>query len=408
MPHEVEQHQSPDMRWLRVHRPWSKSPLRRGPWLLRTTLTLGIGFLAIMLVLLQRIDLCHANNSASGAIQVIDYTYNTFNAQFPYYFQQLERVSGFTPNTIPAAFSRWPSDTTGDIQPVNCHSHNDYFRAVPLYDALYAGCRGVEADVWHTHDDLFVGHRRSALTANRTLESLYLHPLMDLMEKQNPDIQYGPKRDYLTDRYSSQALNGIYDTDPSQTLVLLIDFKTSGPPLWSKLNQQLEPLRERGYLTHYNGTAVITRPITIVGTGNAPFNLLTRNESYRDIFFDAPLEAMADTSSLWLNPNVEQDPGRRFPLGRYAMSNKSSAEFSARSKLGDPNHDLSPSSSYDLGQGKSGTTQSTIYNTTNSYYASVSFSHSVGRIWGSRLSQAQLQIIRSQVRGAHQKGLKVR
>jgi hypothetical protein len=32
--------------------------------------------------------------------------------------------------------------------PVGCHSHNDYWRRVPLYSALQAGCIGVEADVW--------------------------------------------------------------------------------------------------------------------------------------------------------------------------------------------------------------------------------------------------------------------
>jgi len=34
-----------------------------------------------------------------------------------------------------------------------------------------------------------------------------------------------------------------------------------------------------------------------------------------------------------------------------------------------------------------------LYNKSNSYYASVSFTGSIGRIWGSRLSQDQLQLI---------------
>jgi hypothetical protein len=35
--------------------------------------------------------------------------------------------------------SHWPGDLTGDVKPVACHSHNDYWRKVPLYSALSAG-----------------------------------------------------------------------------------------------------------------------------------------------------------------------------------------------------------------------------------------------------------------------------
>ncbi|KAL8947372.1 MAG: hypothetical protein Q9222_006338 [Ikaeria aurantiellina] len=56
------------------------------------------------------------------------------------------------------ALTTWPTDFSRDITPIPCHSHNDYWRRVPLYDALAAGCTGVEADVWlddKLKDDLY-------------------------------------------------------------------------------------------------------------------------------------------------------------------------------------------------------------------------------------------------------------
>jgi hypothetical protein len=60
------------------------------------------------------------------------------------------------------------------------------------------------------------------------------------------------------------------------------------------------------------------------------------------------------------------------------------------------------------GQGTVGTTPHTQFDFTNSYYASVSFGHTVGRIWRGRLSPRQMKIIRGQIRGAHRRGLKAR
>ncbi|KAK5073334.1 Altered inheritance of mitochondria protein 6 [Exophiala xenobiotica] len=303
-------------------------------------------------------------------------------------------------------FAHWPTDATGDIQPIHCNSHNDYWRSVPLYAAIHAGCTGAEADVWLSDNELFVGHRRHALTAQRTLRNLYLNPLMELLEKQNPTIEYYPDDDYPLPVHQDVPLHGVFDADPTQTFVLLIDFKTSGPMLWWQLNQQLAPFREKGYLTYYNGTGVVERPITVVGTGNAPFDFLTVNEAYRDVFFDAPLEDVADLSSRWPNPNRAQDAAR-VQLSEEFEAQTLSENLEIRSGQIKP---VSLSQRANRGQGRSGTfgVSPDSFNSTNSYYASASFKNSIGRIWGSRLTQDQLQLIRGHVRGAHQRGLKVR
>lgn len=178
--------------------------------------------------------------------------------------------------------SPWPHDFSRDIVPKACHSHNDYGRRVPLFDALAAGCTSVEADIWlpearNSSTELRVGHTDSSLTDDRTLASLYVQPLVTIMDN----------------LATSQMLNSsVFETDPNQTFVLLLDFKSNGSELWPHVNTQLEILRKKNWLRHWDGLAekIVPGPLTIVATGNAPFDLLVANTTYRDIFYDAPLD----------------------------------------------------------------------------------------------------------------------
>ncbi|KAF7585814.1 Altered inheritance of mitochondria protein 6 [Aspergillus hancockii] len=276
--------------------------------------------------------------------------------------------------------SRWPTDFSRDITPVGCHSHNDYWRPVPLFSAIKAGCVGVEADVWLFEEELYVGHTTSSLTQQRTLRNLYIEPLMKILEKQNPNTGFHPT--------VGQPVQGVFDTDPFRSLILLIDFKTDGDATWNRVVSQLSPLRDRGYLTYFNGTDVVNGPITVVGTGNTPFNMVTANTTYRDIFFDAPLEKMAEND----------DEGAR----SQSLENQAAEDEQV----------VAGRSTENVGQGLSGIPGADInpdtFNWTNSYYASVSFMQSIGIPWFFRLNDRQMAKIRAQVRGAHRRGLKVR
>merc|ERR1711964_763966 len=66
----------------------------------------------------------------------------------------------------------YPTSLTQGIIPKGIHSHNDYWLDVPFYSALSVGAISIEADVWLYNDTLFVGHEISALTKQRTFESL--------------------------------------------------------------------------------------------------------------------------------------------------------------------------------------------------------------------------------------------
>jgi hypothetical protein len=145
----------------------------------------------------------------------------------------------------------------------------------------------------------------------------------------------------------NSTMRGIFATDSSQTLVLLLDLKTNGKHLLPHIQKHLQPLREAHLLSFTNGTQFISRPVTIVVSGNEPYDLISRTNTNRDIFFDAPL-----------------------------------------SKLRNP--------------------QSRSWNSANSLYASTSFRRSIGFPWTGRLSSKQLSVIRDQIEEAHRRGLKVR
>ncbi|CAG8958637.1 hypothetical protein HYFRA_00009954, partial [Hymenoscyphus fraxineus] len=239
------------------------------------------------------------------------------------------------PSATTPPLPSWTEDFTRNIQPIKCHSHNDYWRKVPLFDAISAGCSSVEADIFLTSSsDLLVGHSSKQLRSGRTLKSLYLDPLFSILSNQNA----------LTQITNSTTPQGVFDTSPNTTLVLLLDFKTDGEALFPVVSSQLQPFREKGWLTHYNDTTLVPGPLTIVGTGNTLFSSIISDTTnpHRDIFFDAPLTTLA-----------------------------SSPEYTPQ----------------------------------NSYYASSSLSAAIGRTWFNRITSSQLEIIKSQIRTAKERGL---
>lgn len=56
----------------------------------------------------------------------------------------------------------------------NAHSHNDYMQEIPFWQAYYANFGSIEADVFLVKGKLWVAHTEKELSADRTLESLYL------------------------------------------------------------------------------------------------------------------------------------------------------------------------------------------------------------------------------------------
>lgn len=184
--------------------------------------------------------------------------------------------------------------------PVPVHSHNDYLQRIPLFEALGSGCTSVEADVHLKDADLLVGHKPTHLHKDTNLHSMYLEPLQRMLEAQNQGTPEGEWR-------------GIFDQDPQQTVVLLIDHKTGGAETFEALDIQLQPLRDLGYLTFWNGTEKVIRPLTIVASGTAPFeSVAALNATHRDIFWDAKLDMLR---------SPDDDFDAEVPIYKYNRSN---------------------------------------------------------------------------------------
>ncbi|EKG16451.1 hypothetical protein MPH_06227 [Macrophomina phaseolina MS6] len=295
------------------------------------------------------------------------------------YFDIRSRLAG--PSYGSEGLLNYPTDFTRDIKPLPCHSHNDYWRRIPLYEAISYGCVGVEADVWLFPDqseqpELYVGHNTASLTPKRTFRSLYVDPIVEILDRTN-----SPATLLVSSELAPERPNGVWDTAPAQTLVLLVDFKNDGHKLWPVVQAHLGSLRSRGYLSYWNGSDFVEGPVTVVATGNAPFDLLTANTTYRDIFFDAPLAMLYE----------EPEP----------ISGKVSS------------HQKIPSTTAISGQGATGLPPGTTadsFNSSNSYYASASFPKAVGRSHWLRGEPTahQLHLMRGQIQGAKSRGLKPR
>jgi hypothetical protein len=273
------------------------------------------------------------------------------------------RDAGIFPGQRPSLFSDW---LTHGVIPIPCHSHNDYWRRVPLFSALAVGCTSAEADIWLDGGELRVGHTMRTILPNQSLRSLYVDPLLDILDQHNPANNSSASEPQSSIEIDDFSPVGIFVTEPNQTLVLLIDFKSSPELLWPLLMKTLQPLRQKGYLTRFNGTTLIQRPITIVATGSAPFHRIQSSSTYRDIFYDAPLDKITPIPS-------ELEPQPEFQsTTNYTFDTES------------------------------------LYTEYNSYYASVDFHASIGSLPLGRLSQDQLTKIRTQIAAAHARGLKVR
>ncbi|XXG95523.1 hypothetical protein Hte_001787 [Hypoxylon texense] len=217
----------------------------------------------------------------------------------------------------------WPLDSLDGVLPVACHSHNDYDHDIPLFQALSAGCVGIEADVWLVNGDVSIGHILP--TIGRTLALQYVNPLKAIVDHNG---------------------GSVYKAKPAQSVVLLVDFKTSDAGTLDAVVKSIDPLRQAGYLSRLENGVFVRGAVTVVASGSAPFGRISAGDGVpdRDVFYDAHVD--------------------------------------------------------DLG--------AEDYSSQNSVYASADFQDAVGNPSSASLSQDEVDTINSQVEGAHQRGLIVR
>jgi alkaline phosphatase len=82
------------------------------------------------------------------------------------------------------------------------HAHNDYVHTTPFFEAYNLGFGSIEADVFLLNNELYVAHDSTEINKERTLNALYITPILKEIAKNGGKIK--------------------------QPLQLLIDLKTTG------------------------------------------------------------------------------------------------------------------------------------------------------------------------------------
>jgi len=103
---------------------------------------------------------------------------------------------------------------------VKIHAHNDYEKPEPLYNALRNKVFSIEADVFLINEKLFVAHTINEIDSQRTLESLYINPIIKLFDQNGGGVS----------------------KDDDYVFSLVIDIKNRGTETLKKLSYEMQSL----------------------------------------------------------------------------------------------------------------------------------------------------------------------
>lgn len=137
----------------------------------------------------------------------------------------------------------------------NTHSHNDYLQSQPFYTAHGSHFASIEMDIYLVGNELYVAHEEKDMDKKRTVESLYLEPLLKEIKLNGNNKAY---------------------KDGGQ-LQFLIDLKTEGEATMKCLEAKLKPFRQHFDVNH-NPDAV-----RLVISGSVPKP--DRFKAFDEIFF---------------------------------------------------------------------------------------------------------------------------
>ena len=163
------------------------------------------------------------------------------------------------------------NDSLAQTVLTNAFAHNDYKHKRPLLDALNCGVANIEADIFLYKNKLVVAHVLPYFRKNKTIEKLYLQPLFDRFARQD-DIYLGY----------------------SKPIILMIDVKTNASKTYLKLKEVLQ--KYQPILTSYDNGKITERAVTVVISGNKPYELMEK-ECNRLAFIDDDLKNMTSDST---------------------------------------------------------------------------------------------------------------
>ncbi|MGK5627277.1 phosphatidylinositol-specific phospholipase C/glycerophosphodiester phosphodiesterase family protein [Streptomyces sp. URMC 123] len=178
---------------------------------------------------------------------------------------------------------------TGTEAPLRrAHAHNDYEHPRPLADALAHHFTSVEADIWLVGGRLLVGHDPWDLRPERTLEALYLDPLLARVRRGGGWVHPGHRV-------------------PVQ---LLIDIKNRGEATYRELDRCLRRYREM--LSVATSGAAHLGAVTAVVSGDRAARAPMEAQRTRHAFYDGRLEDLGGAAPASFCPLISADWTKTF------------------------------------------------------------------------------------------------
>lgn len=161
---------------------------------------------------------------------------------------------------------------------VRCtYPHSDP-RSNALAQSVAASCDGLRTAVWLRDNELQMGPSDLGPSAINDLP-LRLDPIIAKLESD------GASRSSQSPFIMSSG--GLNRNDPSRTFMLVLDAGSSLPEVFPRLVSQLDLLRQRGYLSHWDGAEVVQRAVTVIVTGEPVPNADCSRSPYSDVFWSS-------------------------------------------------------------------------------------------------------------------------
>ena len=154
------------------------------------------------------------------------------------------------------------------IQVIAAHAHNDYLHERPLFEALSAKFKSVEADVFSVDGELLVAHEIHEVKPEKTLERYYLEPLQRIIQ-QNAGSVYGE----------------------GSSLVLFVDIKNDGLNTYKLLDDLLKRYAAMLTVFHRSGEVKLGA-VTVIVSGERPLAYM-QSQNIRYAGYDGRLTDLA-------------------------------------------------------------------------------------------------------------------
>ena len=132
--------------------------------------------------------------------------------------------------------------------------------------AIEAGFKSIEVDVFSNGDSLYVAHDREDIKPGRTIRNLYLNPLKEITEKNQGFVYKGEEQ-----------------------LILLVDIKDDGLRTYKLLELILENYSEM--ISSYNSGTIHPNAIMVIVSGNRPRDYM-KEQKVRLAFYDGRISEL--------------------------------------------------------------------------------------------------------------------